>query len=145
MIIMIMIIMVIMVNFTTHELRLIVKNRGIKNYHNMSRENLLSTLDKSEHVFENLSENGLDQIAKMKNLSQNELKQITKILNLSENELEQIAKMRRIKNYKNMSREGFLIALLNSKQSHAELHKSKSNNSEIKQTKKTSMRLKNLR
>ena len=34
-----------MVNLTTHELRLVAKNRGTKNYKNMSREKLLSTLD----------------------------------------------------------------------------------------------------
>ena len=56
--------------------------------------------------------------------------------NLLQNELEQIAEMRRIKNYKNMSREELLIALLKSKQSHAELYKSKSNNTEIEETRK---------
>ena len=56
--------------------------------------------------------------------------------NLSQNELEQIAKMRRIKNYKNMSREELLIALWKSKQSHAELYKSKSNHAEIEESKK---------
>ena len=61
----------------------------------------------------------------MQNLSQNELMQITKMQNLSQNELEQIAKMRRIKNYKNMSKEELLIALLKSEQSIAELRKSK--------------------
>ena len=35
-----------------------------------------------------------------------------------------------------MSREGLLIALLKSVQSHAELCKSKSNNAELKETKK---------
>ena len=35
-----------MVNLTTHELKLITKNRGIKIYQNVSREKLLSTLDK---------------------------------------------------------------------------------------------------
>ena len=55
---------------------------------------------------------------------------------LPKNELEQIAEIRRIKNYKNMSREGLLIALLKSKQSHAELYKSKSNNTEIEETRK---------
>ena len=50
--------------------------------------------------------------------------------NLSQNELEQIAKMRRIKNYKNMSREELLMALLKSKQSHAELRSSKDNNAQ---------------
>ena len=56
--------------------------------------------------------------------------------NLLRNELEQIAKMRRIKNHNNMSREELLIALLKSKQSHAELYKSKSNNTEIEETRK---------
>ena len=54
--------------------------------------------------------------------------------NSSQNELEQIAKKRSIKNYSNMSREGLLIALLKSKQSRAELYKSKSNNTEIEET-----------
>ena len=44
--------------------------------------------------------------------------------------------MRRIENYKNMSKEELLIALLKSKQSHIELYKSKSNNVEIEETKK---------
>ena len=44
--------------------------------------------------------------------------------------------MRRIKNYKNMSKEELLIALLKSEQSLAELYKSKSNNAEIEETKK---------
>ena len=43
----------------------------------------------------------------MENLSQNELEQITKMLNLSQNELEQMAEMRRIKDCKNMSKEGY--------------------------------------
>ena len=54
--------------------------------------------------------------------------------NLSQNELERIAKIRRIKNYKKMSKEELLIALLKSVQSHAELYKSKSNNAEIEET-----------
>ena len=71
----------------------------------------------------------------MQNFSQNELEQITKMQKLSQNGLEQIAKMRRIKNYKSMSKEELLVALLKSKQSHAELYKSKSNNVEIEETK----------
>ena len=111
-----------MVNITTHELSLITGKRGIKNYKNMSREKLLSTLDESERNFKNISQNGLEQIAKMQNLLQNEL--------------EQIAKMRRIKNYKNMSKEELLISLLKSEQSIAELRKSKSNSLGIEQIKK---------
>ena len=127
---------IIMVNLTTYELKPIAGKRGIKNYENMSREKLFSTLDESEHIFENLSQNGLKQIAKMQNLSQNELKQIMKMQNLSQNELEQIAKKQSIKKYKNMSKEELLISLLKSKQSHAELYKSKSNNAGIEDTKK---------
>ena len=72
----------------------------------------------------------------MQNLSQNKLMQIKKMQNLSQNELEQITKMRHIKTYKKMSKEELLIALLNSKQRHAKLYKSKSNNAEIEETKK---------
>ena len=89
---------IIMVNFTTDELRLIAEKRGIKNYQNMSRKRLLSTLDKSEHNFKNISLKELNQMAKIQNLSQNELEQTTRMKNLPQNELEQIAKMRRIKN-----------------------------------------------
>ena len=101
-----------MVKLTTHELRLIAGKKGIKNYQNMSREKLLSTLDKSEHITKNLSKNGLKQIARMQNLSLNELEQIKKMQNLSKNKLRQIVKNRRIRNYKNMSKEDLLIALL---------------------------------
>ena len=57
------------------------------------------------------------------------------MLNLSQNELEQIAKMRHIKNYKNMSKEDLLIALLKSERSLGELYKSKSNIAETGETK----------
>ena len=54
----------------------------------MSRERLLSTLDKLEHVTENLSRSGLKCIAGMQNLSLNELEQITEMNNLSKNKLQ---------------------------------------------------------
>ena len=120
-----------MANLTTHKLRLIAKKRGIKNYKNMSREKLLSTLDESEHNFKNISQNGLERIAKMQNLSRNEL--------------EKIAKMRHVKNSNNMSKEGLLIALLKSGQSLAELYKSKSNNVEIEETKFSKSNIKEIR
>ena len=68
----------------------------------MSRKKLLSTLNKSEHNFKNMSQNGLERIAKMQNLSQNELEQITRMKNLPQNELENIAKIKPFKNYKKM-------------------------------------------
>ena len=46
-----------MVNLATYELRLIARIRGIKNYQNMSTEKLLSALDESERIFENLLQN----------------------------------------------------------------------------------------
>ena len=125
-----------MVNPTKYELKFTAKNRGIKNYQNMSREELLTTLNKLEHITENLSKNGLERIAKMQNLSLNEFEQITEINNLLKNKLEQIAKNRGIKNYKNMSKEDLLIALLKSNKSHIELRKSEDNNVEIGETKK---------
>ena len=109
----------------------------------MSREKLLSLLDKVEHNFKNISQNGLERIAKIQNLSQNELKPTTKMWNLSENELEQIAKMKHIKNYKNMSKEELLIAFLKSEQSLAELYKSISNNTKIEETKNFFNKLRN--
>ena len=118
-----------MVNLTTYELRLIAGKRGIKNYKNMSREKLLSTLDESEGNFKNISENGLEQIAKMQNLSQNESNQWR-------DKLEQIAEMRKIKNYEKMSKEGLAIALLKSKRSLAELFNNNFNNDRIKGIKK---------
>ena len=108
-----------MVKLTTHKLRLITGKRGIKNYQNMSREKLLSTLDESERIFENLSQNGLERIAKMQNLSQNDL--------------EQTVKMRHIKNYKNMPKEEVSISRLKTEQSIAELCRSKDDNAEIKE------------
>ena len=63
--------------------------------------------------------------------------------NLLQKELEQIVKTSRIKNYKDMSREDLLIALLKSNQSHAELRRSEDNNAEIKETKKSFNELRN--
>ena len=54
-----------MVNLTTYELKLIAGKRGIKNHQYMLREKLLSIPDESEHIFENLSQNGINRSAKM--------------------------------------------------------------------------------
>ena len=54
-----------MVKLTTYEVKIIAKIRGIKNYQYMSREKLLSTLDKLERIAEKLSKNRHKQIAKM--------------------------------------------------------------------------------
>ena len=49
---------IIMVNLTTHELRLIAGKRNIKDYKKMLREELLRTFDKLEHSLKILSQNG---------------------------------------------------------------------------------------
>ena len=72
----------------------------------------------------------------MQNLSLNELKKIKSINNLSINVLKQMAMVRHIKNYKDMSREDLLIALIKSNQSHTELLKIDNSNTEIRETKK---------
>ena len=58
-----------MVNLSEYELRLIAKIRDIKNYKNMTREKLLSTLNEIECNLNTISERKLNQIAKMQNLS----------------------------------------------------------------------------
>ena len=120
-----------MVRLTENELRLIAKNRGTKNYLNMSREKLQGTIDRYDHIIENISENNLEKIVKMQILSLKELEQIVRMNNFSENKLKEIAKIRSIKKYEDMSKEDFLIALLKSNQSDTELRKSKDNNIEI--------------
>ena len=125
-----------MVKLNIYELRLIAKNRGINNYLNISAEKLLSTLDKLEHIAENLSKNKLNKIVKMQNLSLNELKQIDKMNSLSLDQLKQIAITRHIKNYKYMLKEDLLIALLKFNKRNTKFLNNKSNNIEIRTTKK---------
>ena len=107
----------------------------------MSKERLLSTYDTINRITENLSRNGLNKIAKMQNLSLDELKKIERMNNLLLNVLEQIAIARHIKNYKDISREDLLIALIN--QSHTELPKISDSNAEIGETKKLFNNLRN--
>ena len=90
--------LIIMVNLTTHELRIIAEKRNIKDCKKMSREELLRTFNESEHFLKNLLQNGLERIAKIQNLSQNKIKQIIKMQNLSRNELVQFAKKGVLKN-----------------------------------------------
>ena len=70
-----------MVKLTTYKIKLIAKNRGIKNYQSMLGEKILSIFDKSEHITENLSKNRLERILRMQNLSLNKLEQIKRMNN----------------------------------------------------------------
>ena len=80
----------------------------------------------------------------MQNLTQNELKRIPKRKILSQNDLEQIAKMRRIKNYKRVSKKELIIALLKSKRSIAELFNNNLDNDKISDIKKIFDRLRDI-
>ena len=80
-------------------------------------QNILAQVKKRKRLFEK----GLKKIAKMQNLSQNEFNQIAEMRGQSRDELERIAKLRRIKNYKEMTKEKLRISLLKSKQRIAEL------------------------
>ena len=125
-----------MVKMTENKIRIKAKNKGIKNYQNMSKEELTSALEKLKSITENLSRNELKKIEKIQNLSLHELDQITEMNNFSENKLKQIVIKRHIKNFEDMLKEDLLIALLKSNQSHTELRKSEDNNTEIGKTKK---------
>ena len=57
----------------------------------------------------------------MQNLSQNELNQIAKMRGQSRDKLERIAKIKRIKNYQEMPKEELITSLLKSKEGIAKL------------------------
>ena len=133
-----------MVNLSEYELRLIAKNRGIKNYKNMTREKLLSTFDEIEHNLNTISERGLNQITKMQNLSHNDLNQIMNMYNQLQQKLERVAKMRRIKNRKIMSKEELIISLLKSKLDLAKLFNNNLDDSKISDTRKILNRLRDV-
>ena len=79
----------------------------------------------------------------VQNLSLDKLKKIERMNNLLLNALEQMAITRHIENYKDMSREDLLIALLKSNPSHTELLKIDDSNKEIRETKKLFNNLRN--
>ena len=80
----------------------------------------------------------------MQNLSQNEFNQIAEIGGLSQDELEQMAKIRRIKNYEDMKKEDFIISLLKSKESIAELFNDDHHDGKISDIRRILNRLRNV-
>ena len=54
-----------MVKITENKLRLKAKNKGIRDYQNMSNKKLLRTLYKLKRVTKNLSKNEYNKIVKM--------------------------------------------------------------------------------
>ena len=134
---------VVMVKATKYKLRRTANRKGIIGYQNKSDKELLRIIYELKRITENLSKNELNKIPKMQNLSLNKLKKIERMNNLSLNELNRIAIARNIKNYKDMSKEDLLIALLKSNPSHTELLKIDDSNTEIGETKKLFNNLRN--
>ena len=100
----------IVTNIFQNKIKQIKKNANLL-------QNTLANVKKKNRLFEK----GLKKMAKMQNLSQNEFNQIAEMRGQSRDELERIAKLRRIKNYKEMTKEKLRISLLKSKQRIAEL------------------------
>ena len=123
-----------------YKLRRTAKRKG---HQNKSNKELLRIIYKLKRITENLSRNEFNKILKMSNLSLDKLKKIERMNNLLINALEQMAIARHIKNYKDMSREDLLIALLKSNPSHRELLKIDDGNTEIGEIKKLFNNLRN--
>ena len=123
-----------------YKLRRTAKRKG---HQNKSNKELLRIIYKLKRITENLFRNELKKIIKMPNLSLNDLKKIGRMNNFSLNELNRIAIARNIKNYKDMSKEDLLIALLKSNPSHTELLKIDDSNTEIGEIKKLFNNLRN--
>ena len=125
-----------MVKLTEYKLRETAKNKGIIGYQNRPKKELLQIIYKLKRITDKLSRNGLNKIVKIQKVSLNELKKIERMNNLSQNALEQMAITRNIKNYKDMSKEDLLIALIRSNESQTKLLNSEDNsNTKIGETK----------
>ena len=132
-----------MVKVTESKLRKTAKTIGIIGHRNKSNKKLLRVICKLKLIIENLSWYELHKIIKMQNLSLNELKKIERMNNLSLNALEQMAVAKHIKNYKDVSKEDLLIALLKSNPRHIELLNADVSDTEIGETKKLFNKLRN--
>ena len=115
------------------------KIKQIKNNTNLL-QNILAQVKKRLSLFQK----GLKKIAKMQNLSQNELNQIEEMRDQSRDELERIAKIRRIKNYKEMSKKELIISLIKSKQNIAKLFKNNLDDDKISDIRRILNRLRDI-
>ena len=128
--------------FTRKEYDLIAKNRGIKEPHKMSIEELLGALsryDSKRKVLINrkrLNKIKLENIGKKQNISKNELRKAKKLQNKSIDDLKKIAILLGITNYDKLSREDLSYTLLRSEsysvESDYEKYITNDSNDEIK-------------
>ena len=126
---------------------MILEKRGIRNPQDMSIEELINTLsryDSKRKVYSirrKLQRLGLEKIAKLQNISKKDLNEVKKMQEKSIGELKVIARLRRINNFKNLTKEDLILALLKS-ESNA-LENNNNNNDKISYIKMVLRRLGN--
>ena len=132
---------------TTKEYNMILEKRGIRNPQDMSIEELINTLSryyskrKVYSIRRKLQRLGLEKIAKLQNISKKDLNEVKKMQEKSIGELKVIARLRRINNFKNLTKEDLILALLKS-ESNA-LENNNNNNDKISYIKMVLRRLGN--
>ena len=108
------------VKITKKEYGIIAKNRGILNPQDMSTEELLNNFSrydskcKLKSIRIKLRRLGLEKIAKMQNISKNDFNKVKKLQEKSLDELKAIARLRRINNFKKLTKEDLILTLLKS-------------------------------
>ena len=108
------------VKITKKEYGIIAKNRGILNPQDMSTEELLNNFSrydskcKLKSIRIKLRRLGLEKIAKMQNISKNDFNKVKKLQEKSLDELKAIARLKRINNFKKLTKEDLILTLLKS-------------------------------
>ena len=131
---------------TTKEYNMILEKRGIRNPQDMSIEELINTLSryyskrKVYSIRRKLQRLGLEKIAKLQNISKKDLNEVKKMQEKSIGELKVIARLRRINNFKNLTKEDLILALLKSESNALE---NNNNNDKISYIKMVLRRLGN--
>ena len=122
------------IEITKKEYDMVAEKRGIQNPQDMSTKELLNTLSrydskrkvKSIHI--KLRRLGLKKIVKIQNISKNDLNKAKKLQEKSLDELKVIARLRRIKNFKKLTKEDVILTLLKSENNALENNLNFNNN-----------------
>ena len=113
---------------------MILEKRGIRNPQDMSIEELINTLSryyskrKVYSIRRKLQRLGLEKIAKIQNISINELNKAKKLQKKSIDELKAVARLRRINNFKKLTKEDLILTLLKSESNALENNNNDNNN-----------------
>ena len=113
---------------------MIPEKRGIWNPEDMSIEEFINTLGRYDskrkvyRIHRKLQRLGLKKIAKLQNIFKKDLNKIKKMQEKSIDELKAIARLRRINNFKNLTKEDLILALLKSESNALENNNNNNNN-----------------